>query len=160
MSILSGKAYHIKDEFFNLVNDDTLMANKENGQYRPHYFCIPDAATPDIYWAVPLSSRVEKYRALVQKKTARYGKCNTIVLGQFGGKDSAFLIQNMFPITEKYIDHEHLIDGESVRVHSSLSKEIAKNVEDVLRLQRRGYNLVYPDIDRLYSIMFKELNTR
>jgi len=34
--------YHIKDEFFHLVQDPKLMLNKENGASRPTFFCMPD----------------------------------------------------------------------------------------------------------------------
>lgn len=43
MEILQGYSYHIKDEFFELVQDDRLMSNKEYGKYRPHYYAIKDA---------------------------------------------------------------------------------------------------------------------
>ena len=41
MEIRQGYSYHIKDEFFNLVQDKYLMSNKEQGNYRPHYYAIP-----------------------------------------------------------------------------------------------------------------------
>lgn len=34
MEIKTGYLYHIKDEFFDLVNDDNLMANHERGKKR------------------------------------------------------------------------------------------------------------------------------
>ena len=40
MEIRQGYSYHIKDEFFDLVNDRYLMSNKENGNYRPHFYAI------------------------------------------------------------------------------------------------------------------------
>jgi hypothetical protein len=40
VEILQGYSYHIKDEFFELVQDDRLMSNKEYGKYRPHYYAI------------------------------------------------------------------------------------------------------------------------
>mgnify|MGYP000215422987 len=40
MEIRQGYSYHIKDEFFDLVQDKYLMSNKEQGNYRPHYYAI------------------------------------------------------------------------------------------------------------------------
>ena len=37
MEIQQGYTYHIKDEFFDKVQDKYLMSNKENGNYRPHF---------------------------------------------------------------------------------------------------------------------------
>lgn len=42
MEIRQGYSYHIKDEFFDMVQDKYLMSNKENGNYRPHFYAIQD----------------------------------------------------------------------------------------------------------------------
>lgn len=48
MEIRQGCSYHIKDEFFDLVQDKYLMSNKEQGNYRPHYYAIQDKKNPKI----------------------------------------------------------------------------------------------------------------
>ena len=90
MEIQQGYSYHIKDEFFDLVQDKYLMSNKEQGNYRPHYYAIQDRKNPKLYWMIPISSQAEKYKEIVEKKKKRYGKCNTIVIGLFAGKENAF----------------------------------------------------------------------
>ena len=35
MEIKEGYVYHIKDEYFNVIQDPTLMRNHENGKARP-----------------------------------------------------------------------------------------------------------------------------
>lgn len=35
-----GYVYHIKDEYFEKVQDSRLMQNKENGTYRPTFYCL------------------------------------------------------------------------------------------------------------------------
>ncbi len=42
LKIKTGYLYHIKDEFFDVVNDDNLMSNHERGRKRPTYFAIKD----------------------------------------------------------------------------------------------------------------------
>ena len=37
-----GYVYHIKDEYFEKVQDGHLMQNKENGTYRPTFYCLRD----------------------------------------------------------------------------------------------------------------------
>lgn len=160
MGVTVRKSYHIKDDFFSLVQDDNLMANKEGKNYRPHFFFFADRQTEGIYWAIPQSTRVEKYQTLIEQKIKKYGKCNTIVIGNFGGRDNAFLIQNMFPIIEKYVDHEHLIDGLSVDIHNTLSETIISNARQVLSLYKKGHKLIFPDIDRIYNTMKEELQPK
>ena len=68
MEIQQGYSYHIKDEFFDLVQDKYLMSNKERGNYRPHYYAIQDKKNPELYWMIPISSQAEKYRGIIEKK--------------------------------------------------------------------------------------------
>lgn len=42
MKVETGYIYHIKDDFFDRINDKGLMINHENGHARPTYFTIKD----------------------------------------------------------------------------------------------------------------------
>ena len=64
MVIEDGKFYFIKDEFFDVFKDYGLMVNKESGNKRPCYFCFNDPENEEIIWFVPISSKVEKYKAI------------------------------------------------------------------------------------------------
>ena len=64
MDIRQGYSYHIKDSFFEMIQDKHMMSNKENGSYRPHYYAIQDKTNSQIYWMIPISSQVEKYKNL------------------------------------------------------------------------------------------------
>ena len=64
-----GYVYHIKDEYFEKVQDSNLMQNKEGGTYRPTFYCLRDNKT-SLLWMVPLSSRVEKFKAIHDKQMA------------------------------------------------------------------------------------------
>ena len=100
MIIEDGKFYFIKDEFFEVVNDDSLMTNHERGKKRPTYFTIKDK---NILWFIPLSSKVEKYKRIVDKKTEKFGFCNTILIENVYDKKVAILLQNAFPtLKEKH----------------------------------------------------------
>lgn len=37
-----GYVYYMKDEYFEKVQDSRLMQNKENGTYRPTFYCLRD----------------------------------------------------------------------------------------------------------------------
>ena len=152
-----GYVYHIKDEYFEKVQDPNLMQNKEGGTYRPTFYCLRDVRT-SLLWMVPLSSRIEKFRAIHDKQLKRYGKCLTIVLGEFDGKESAFLLQNMFPIRDYYLDHVHTRNNNPVPLKHSLHKEITTHMKQLRQLHARGRKVIFPDIDRLEQIMLSELN--
>ena len=147
MKVQTGYIYHIKDEFFDKIDDKSLMTNHENGHARPTYFTIKDK---DILWFIPLSSKVEKYKKIVDKKMKRYGRCDTILIREVLGKDAAILLQNAFPTLEKYIDHPHLLEnGKPAKVVETLKEEILQNFEYLLKLKSKGVNLFFTDIDKI-----------
>ncbi len=73
MEIRQGYSYHIKEEFFDMIQDKYLMSNKENGNYRPHFYVIQDRKNPALYWMIPISSQIEKYKKIVESKKKRTG---------------------------------------------------------------------------------------
>lgn len=77
MEIKTGYLYQIKDEFFEIYDDENLMTNHERGRKRLTYFTIKDG---DILWFIPLSSKVEKYQKIINQKIEKYGFCNTIFI--------------------------------------------------------------------------------
>ena len=66
--------YIIKDNFFNIFNDPFLKGNKQGN--RPHYYCFEDLKT-GIYWIIPMSSKLEKYKKN-NKKIKRKKELNVI----------------------------------------------------------------------------------
>ena len=154
MKVQTGYLYHIKDEFFDVVNNENLMTNHERGKKRPTYFTIKDK---DILWFIPLSSKVEKYQKIIDKKIQKYGFCNTIFIRKILEKDSAILFQNAFPTLEKYIDHVHTYNGVPAKVGPLLKKEILNNFRHLLKLKDRGINLFFADIDKIKEKMLEEV---
>lgn len=117
MEVKTGYLYHIKDKYFDIVDDDSLMQNHEKGKKRPTYFTIKDN---NILWFIPISSKVDKYKNIIKKKIERYGFCNTIIIRKIADEDAAILLQNAFPTLEKYIDHVHTVDGVPLCVSTDL----------------------------------------
>ena len=154
MKIKTGYLYHIKDEYFDFVDDDTLMKNHERGKKRPTYFTIKDK---DILWFIPISSKVDKYQKIIDKKIEKYGFCNTIIIRKIADEYSAILLQNAFPTLEKYIDHVHTVNGVPLNVPTDLQNEINSLFKNMIGLKQRGTNLFFTDIDKIKEIMLKEL---
>lgn len=153
MKIQTGYIYHIKDEFFDKINDKGLMINHENGHSRPTYFTIKDK---DILWFIPLSSKISKYQPIIDKKIKKYGNCKSIIIREIANNKSVILLQNAFPILEKYISHPHIINGKPLKVIDTLKEEILDNFKYLLSLKKQGKNLFFADIDKIKEIMLKE----
>ena len=99
----SGHFYYIEDQYFADFPDEKLMRNKETICGKPHdrpcFYAFKDEST-GLYWLIPFSSQVTKFRTYYNSKILRYGKYDTIAFGEVLGHEKAFLIQNMCPITK------------------------------------------------------------
>lgn len=135
MEIKEGYVYHIKDSYFELANDERLMRNHEGNLSRPNYFCVK--LNSDILWFIPMSGKVEKYEQIINNKIAKYKKCDTIVIGNYRGKKHAFLLQNMFPITSKYIDHIDTVKGKALQVPSETRQIVLNKVNKIFKLKKQ-----------------------
>lgn len=154
MEVQTGYLYHIKDEFFDKINNRGLMINHESGHSRPSYLAIKD---DDILWFIPLSSKIDKYKFIIEKKVKKYGSCKTILIKKIAGREQVILIQNAFPTLEKYVQSRHTIDGRFIKVSSAVEREIIDDFEYVLSLKESGLNLFFTDIDYIENIMLEEL---
>ncbi len=144
-----GCFYYIDQQYFIDFPDKFLMGNKETISGQPHnrpcYYAFEDKAT-GLYWLIPISSQVEKFKTIYLRKTEGGRKCDTIVFGDVLGKEKAFLIQNMCPVSPKYILNKYLDRGRPVKIDGRLHNEIVKKANKVLNLQRKGKKLIFPDV--------------
>ena len=143
--------YIIKDSFFEYVDDPYLKGNKEGN--RPHYYCFQDS--DGLYWMIPLSSRVEKYKKIMDKKLQAGKPCDIIHIVKLDDdRESAFLIQDMFPITEDYIEREYTIAGNHLMLTSEHSvRAIETKAKKVLGLLKRGIKFIptQPDVNEIIN---------
>lgn len=156
-----GHFYYIEDSYFKDFPDTHLMRNKEtvNGQVhdRPCFYTFQDSST-GIYWLIPFSSQVSKFKKIYNNKIQKYKRCDTIVFGEVLGHEKAFLIQNMCPITSEYVKNEY-IDSKSnipVRVNGVLEKELKEKASKVLALQRKGSKLIFPNVLEIESKLINQ----
>ena len=148
-----GHFYFIKDQYFVDFPDKFLMG----GTNRPLFYAFKELRT-GIFWMIPFTSQVEKFRRIYQHKIQRYGKCDTIEFGEVLGYEKAFLIQNMCPVTPKYIEKEYIEKrtGDPVRIDGVLESRILAKANRVLALQRNGKNIIYPDVLKIEKALLAQ----
>lgn len=156
MEIKVGYFYFIKDSFFELINDQELMKNKENGHKRPCYYCFRSNINDKIIWFIPVSTKVEKYKKIYNNKINKQiqlGKkpsVDTIVFGYVANTYSTFLIQNMFPVTEEYIESQYIKNKVIIKLSNKLQTEIVTKANKVLNLYNHGMKkIIFPNIDNI-----------
>ena len=156
MQINVGCFYFIKDSFFDIINDPELMKNKENGNKRPCYYCFKSKEYDNIIWFIPVSTKIDKYQKIYDykiQKQIKLGKkpsVDTIVFGDVANTYSAFLIQNMFPVTEQYVESQYIKNKVPIRLSNKLQTEIVDKATKVLNLYNHGMkNIIFPNIDKI-----------
>lgn len=110
---------------------------------------------------VPVTSKIVKLWKVYEDKVSRHGSCDTIIIGKLLGRDCAFLIQNMFPVTKKYIKEECIQASTKtpVTIPGPLANEIIAKQKKILALVKAGVTgLVFPNIINLEKKLKEELN--
>lgn len=129
--------YIVSDSFFERYPNKRYMDNKSEN--RPHYYAITDKT--GILWLIPLSSRVEKYRRLIQENEEKHGIGNCIhyVLAPIYGKERAFIICDMFPILPKYILRAYTVNNiPYILQNKNIRKTIEEKANTYLNMVDRG----------------------
>ena len=103
---------------------------KKTGFYIIKDRFFEDNAT-GIYWMIPLSSRIDKFRKIIEKREQAGKPCDILHIVKLDdSRESVFLIQDMFPITEEYIEREYTIAGNHLML---TSEHTAKIIEQKAR---------------------------
>ena len=165
MQINIGCFYFIKDLFFDIIDDSELMQNKENGNKRPCYYCFKSKTYDDIIWFIPVSTKIEKYQKIYNykiQKQIKLGKkpsIDTIVFGNVANTYSVFLIQNMFPVTKKYVESQYIKNKVAIRLSNKLQKEVIYKANKVLNLYNHGMkNIIFPNVDKILEQLLSNNN--
>ena len=141
------------------------MQNKENGNKRPCYYCFKSKKYEDIIWFIPVSTKIEKYQKIynykIQKQIRLEKKpsIDTIVFGNVANTYSVFLIQNMFPVTKKYVESQYIKNKVAIRLSNKLQKEVIYKANKVLNLYNHGMkNIIFPNVDKILEQLLSNNN--
>lgn len=134
----------VSDKFFSDFPHDRHMQNKNES--RPYFLAIK--GKDGIYWLVPISHMVDKYKEKIKKDTEKHGDCLLCCIGTVMGQKRAFLIGNMIPVTEEYIKRPYTIRNIPYVIRDKeFIKQIKSKVSRYLSLVR--YKKLHPTVDIL-----------
>ena len=88
---------------------------------------------------IPLSSCIDKYKRIVEKKEKAGKPCDIIHVAKLDNSHgSVFLIQDMFPILEEYIEREYTIAGNYLMLTSEQTvREIELKARKVMGMLKQ-----------------------
>ena len=155
MDIKKNGFYLIKKEFFDKINDPYIPTKEK----RPVFFCIQDKKNSELWWVIPMTSQLDKANKFIKK----YGeeKCYKFEINTTMDK-SVFNIQDLFPITSKYIDREFKIDGvHYVIKDKNLIKKVEKKASKVISMAMVGEKILNTSVNvqRIKNILEQEINS-
>lgn len=133
------------------------MSNKEasvDGLHRrPCFYSIADCKNPDIFWMIPVSSQVDKYKDLLVKKLKRYKVYDGLEFGYVQGREAAFLLQNICPVKKEHVVEEYINDmtGKSVSIPNDLKRSINAKARKIMNKYYQGTKIVITDLDYIFS---------
>jgi len=159
MALEEGKFYFINNDFINKYGlKYSLMENKENGNKRPSYFCFFDIKNKGLLWFVPISSKYEKYKLIYDKASKKYSEVLGLSFGNVKGRDTVFLIQNMFPCTEKYIIEKYKNNDKDIKISKAKREEIMAKARRIIFLsENKNMKLTFTNILELKKELLQEL---
>ncbi len=108
---------------------------------------------------IPISSQIAKYKLIHHKNLLKYKDSYTIMFGNVLGHEKAFLLQNIFPVIDYYIEKEYVdFYKSSVSIEPEFRLELIKNSREIIKLVRKGVKLVFPDILKIEKELISMLN--
>lgn len=153
MQLQEHGIYIVKDAYFNEFASAGWMWNKKES--RPHYLALKDSS--GLVWMIPMSSRVENYKAKISRieKQRGAGNCLYYHIGVIAGKERAFVVSGMFPVTPDYISHPYTINRiPYVVADKRLVQKLNSKMRRYLRLLEQG---VMQDANHVLAIRNKLL---
>ena len=119
----------------------------------------PNKFDKNILWFVPISSKYEKYLKVYNDIKSKKGiePNNFVFARNLAGKKAVFLIQNMFPTIEKYIEQEYRKAGISIKVPKSVKEEIDRKTRDIFALTNKGIIATFTNLPEFIKDIKEEL---
>lgn len=151
MKIIENGFYIIDDQFYIDFPDKYLKQNDEEN--RPHFYCFKEDSE-NIYWMIPLSRRYEKCENEIEKKKKEGKPCDYYHVLNIAGSKRAFLISDMFPVTENYFKREYTIANvHFVLLDKKQIRAINKKAQRIFYLINKGIKLhnKQPDVLHIYN---------
>lgn len=151
-----GDFYFLSDEYCDKFSKYGVMANKEvsaDGLHRrPCFYAIQDIKNQNVYWMVPISSQIEKYKSVLKQKLERYAQYDGLEFGYVQGREAAFLLQNICPVTEKYVAEKYIDEktGRNVSIPNDLKRKIDAKAKKIMNKYYSGTKIVITDLDYIF----------
>ncbi len=155
--MIKGSFYFLSEEYCEKFSKYGVMDNKEitlgEVRKRPCFYSIQDIKNKDIFWMIPISSKIDKYQTILNQKLKRYKTYDGLEFGYVQGRKAAFLLQNICPITEKYVVEQYIDEktGKEVSIPNDLKRKLESKARKIMNKYYQGTKIVITDLDYIFN---------
>lgn len=153
----TGEFYFLTDDYCDKYRPHGVMNNKEkeNGRerMRPCFYAVKDKRNENIFWMIPISSKIEKYERIMKEKLKKYPVYDGLEFGYVRGRKAAFLLQNMCPVSNRHVAEVYIDcnNGMPVQVSKKVQDLIRRKVHKIINLTEKGHRVTITDIKFIYD---------
>jgi len=161
--VIENGVYIIKDEYFKKFEEIGCKFKDNKSGKRPTFCCIQDKYEKEIFWAIPASKitenknmkRIEEY---VNSKTSNI-KSSFYHIGMTN-RPCIFCISSCFPIIDKYIEREYIVNGKHLIIHNEKQNNILRTkLKRILNAEKMNPNKFEQHITNIKTELINELKT-
>jgi len=123
--------------------------DKETGE-RPFFFAFKEDSS-DMYWVIPISSKVEKYKPVIAKfSNAGY------IHELYGGKESVILTQNVVPAKNEHFEREFTVNSiHYILKDENVKHEIMTRAKSIIAIIKHRDIPFFKEVKDLYNTLSK-----
>ena len=150
--------YIISNDFFTRFPDDYLRQNSDGN--RPNYLALKEES--GLIWMIPCSKRVAKYKGIMESRDRRNLKNDILHIVNLH-TEMVLLIQDMFPVTENYIERSYTVRSIDLKIlDNSQIRTIKKKAEKIKILIEKGvkFGQKQPDVKFIANELLKDLEAQ
>lgn len=123
--------------------------DKETGE-RPFFFAIKEDLS-DLYWVIPISSKVKKYKPVIEKFPN-----SGIIHELYGGKESVILTQNIVPAKLEHFEREFTVNTiHYILKDEKIKHEILTKAKTIIALIKHREIPFFKEVKDLYNSFIK-----
>lgn len=141
--------YVLTQEYMDKYYIAKYPQDKETGE-RPFFFAFKEELN-DIYWVIPISSKVKKYKPIIEK----YPKSG-VIYELYGSKESVILIQNIVPAKLEHFEREFTVNSiHYVLKDETIKREVVTRAKSIIALIKHRDISFFKEVKDLYNSFTK-----
>ena len=161
--MIENGVYIIKDDYFKKFEKSRSKFKDNKSGRRPTFCCIQDKYEKELFWAIPASKitedknmkRIEEY---INSKKSNI-KSSFYHIG-ITNRPCIFCISSCFPIIDKYIEREYIVNGKHLIIHNEKQNKIIKTkLKRILKAEKLNPNRFEQKITFIKNELIKEIKT-